>query len=84
MMNVATMPQNPDTFRIKSNTPTTNGDDLTKRVTLVDTLHPNKEKKLLFEKVEYEDEYYPFGTPGNYIIFSFSEKLKLFKINIHF
>jgi hypothetical protein len=64
-MNLAAMPQNPDTFRIKSNTPTINsGDDLTKRVALVDTLHPNKEKKLLFDKVELQEEYYPFGAPG--------------------
>ena len=32
------------------------GDDLTKRVALVETLHPNKEKKLL-EKKNYPKEY---------------------------
>jgi len=65
-MNLA-MPQNqynPDTFRIKANTPTVIGDDVTKRVALVDTLHPNKEQKLLFDKVELQEEYYPFGAPG--------------------
>lgn len=39
-------------------------DMLAKRMFHVDTLHVNKEKKLLFEKVPNDYDYFPFGAPG--------------------
>ena len=39
-------------------------DEVAKRIATVDTLGINKEKKLLFDKIDNSEEYYPFGTPG--------------------
>lgn len=45
-------------------------DDVAKRVFHIDTLHVNKEKKLLFNKIDTDDSnYFPFGTPGKLVFF---------------
>ncbi len=41
-------------------------DGVAKRIATVDTLGINKEKKLLFDKIDNSEEYYPFGTPGSF------------------
>jgi len=49
-----------------SETPLGNsGAEIAKRQLMVDSLHPNREKKWFFDKVEYDGEYFPYGAPGS-------------------
>lgn len=53
----------PDNFR-KASATTQNSDDFSRRIPHVDALQANREKKFIFDKVEADDQYFPFGSQG--------------------
>lgn len=63
MQPISAMPKSPEAYQ-KRNGASRDEDMLAKRMFHVDTLHVNKEKKLLFETVNNDYDYFPFGAPG--------------------
>ena len=63
---------------------TQSNEDISKRISSVDNIALNKERKNLFNQIETQDaEYYPFGTPGGGIILiSFNFLNHIIKFNV--
>ena len=57
------LPKSPEAYHKRNSY--SREDEISKRMFHVDTLAVNKEKKLFFQTVNNDYNYFPFGAPGN-------------------